>query len=115
MIEAGLEAFSHIVATLVRRQEGDLTLRQISVLLRCFSVKGQTVRGLASYLNISKPAVTRSLDKLEAMELLERKTDQSDRRSVLISVTQKGNKYVSNISTIVKSLIVSEAPIAVAA
>ena len=45
--------------------------------------EAQTVRGLAAKLNVSKPAITRALDRLAELDLVRRKTDPLYRRSVL--------------------------------
>lgn len=86
--------FQTTVTRLVR--EGwDLTLRQVAVLLAVAeAVEPQTVRGLAKHLNVSKPAITRALDKLSLHDWLRRQTDRTDRRSVLISMTPDGRVAV---------------------
>lgn len=71
------------LVALIRRDDTDLTARQLSVFLVCYSERDpQTVRGLAEKLKVNKPAITRVLDRLEAAGLIRRQTDPSDRRSV---------------------------------
>ena len=73
------------IVELVRREGPDLTARQLGVMLTCYTeAEPQTVRGLAAQLEVSKPAITRALDRLSEFELVRRKTDPMDRRSVLI-------------------------------
>ena len=62
-----------------------------------------TVRGLASALKISKPAITRSLDRLSDLGLLQRKIDESDRRSVLIQRTLRGSVFLQEYGEIIVS------------
>ncbi len=38
------------------------------------------VRGLAQVLKVSKPAITRALERLGALDLVRRRTDEADRR-----------------------------------
>jgi len=53
------------ILALVRRDEADLTSRQFGVFLTVYLTAGpHTVRGLAAELNVSKPAITRALDRL---------------------------------------------------
>jgi hypothetical protein len=53
------------VVALVRRDGADLSVRQLGVFLTCYlNDGGHTVRGLAAELNVSKPAITRALDRL---------------------------------------------------
>jgi DNA-binding MarR family transcriptional regulator len=59
-----------------------------------------TVRGMADILNISKPAITRALDRLGMLGLARRKRDETDRRSVLVQRTVKGSVFLSEFSEI---------------
>ena len=86
------------MTALVASQDTDLTSRQSAVLLTCYlRDEMQTVRRLAKVLNISKPAITRALDKLENLKLLERVEDPKDRRSILLRRTPTGKAYVSRL------------------
>jgi DNA-binding MarR family transcriptional regulator len=58
------------------------------------------VRGLAAALNVSKPAITRALDRLGELDLARRKTDPQDRRSVLVQRTVKGATFLREIRAI---------------
>ena len=82
----------------VRSDQPDLTLRQLAVLLVVYQTdEPQTVRGLAAHLNISKPAITRALDRLEELELAMRTTDRRDRRSVLVQRIAGGTALVQRL------------------
>ena len=56
-----------------------------------------TVRGLAAEMSVSKPAITRALDRLGEFDLARRKTDPQDRRSVLVQRTAKGAAFLREI------------------
>ena len=86
---------------LVRRDGPDLSARQLGVFLTVYLNEGpHTVRGLAAALNVSKPAITRALDRLGELDLARRKTDPQDRRSVLVQRTVKGAAYLRETRTI---------------
>ena len=86
-----------IVGT-VRRDGPDLSARQFGVFLICYIEDAQhTVRGLAARLEVSKPAITRSLDRLEELGLARRAPDPRDRRSVLVTRTRKGNDLLTDL------------------
>ena len=90
------------VVALVRRDGPDLSARQLGVFLTCYLRDcGHTVRGLAAELNVSKPAITRALDRLADLELAKRKVDPLDRRSVLVQRTTKGSAYLRDIHKII--------------
>jgi DNA-binding MarR family transcriptional regulator len=79
------------VVSLVRRDGPDLSARQLGVFLTVYLSEGpHTVRGLAAELNVSKPAITRALDRLGELDLARRKLDPMDRRSVLVQRTVAG-------------------------
>ncbi len=82
----------------MRRPGPDLSARQLAVLLTCYLTEtAQTVRGLAATLNVSKPAITRALDRLGEFDLARRKVDPMDRRSVLVQRTMKGSAFLRDL------------------
>ncbi len=86
------------VVALVRRDGPDLSARQLGVFLTCYLQEGaHTVRGLAADLNVSKPAITRALDRLGDLDLARRKVDPLDRRSVLVQRTLKGTAFLRDL------------------
>ncbi|MDE2576617.1 MAG: MarR family transcriptional regulator, partial [Rhodospirillales bacterium] len=61
-----------IVGT-VRRDGPDMSARQFGVFLICYIEEGpHTVRGLAARLEVSKPAITRSIDRLAELGMAKR-------------------------------------------
>lgn len=96
-----IETLRGTIVAMVRRDGADLTARQLGVFLVCHrESEPQTVRGLAQKLNISRPAITRALDRLEGGGLLRRRTDPSDRRSVLIVRTPFGQALFRQLKRI---------------
>lgn len=91
------------IVELVRRDGPDLSARQFGVFLICYlEAEAQTVRGLASVLGVSKPAVSRALDRLAEFDLIRRKTDPLDRRSVLVQRTPTGTAFLKDLRTILR-------------
>ena len=79
----------------LRHKTPDLTTRQMAILLTIYlESPPHTVRGLAKSLNISKPAVTRALDRLGTLDFTRRKRDADDGRNVLVQRTVKGSVYL---------------------
>jgi DNA-binding MarR family transcriptional regulator len=90
LVEQRVEGLRQTVVALVRREGPDLSARQLGVFLTCYlEEEAQTVRGLAAKLHVSKPAITRALDRLSEFDLVRRKTDPLDRRSVLVNERQR--------------------------
>jgi DNA-binding MarR family transcriptional regulator len=86
----------------VKRDERDLTLRQLSILLHIYLVPPpHTVRGLAATLDVTKPVITRALDTMGALGLVDRVRDERDRRNVVIKRTVAGALYLENFGDLI--------------
>ncbi len=89
----------------VRHDGRDLTLRQMSILLHIYLVPPpHTVRGLAETLGVTKPVITRALDTMGEMGLVDRERDERDRRNVVIKRTVAGALFLEKLG----DLIISE-------
>ena len=79
----------------VRSGEPDLTNRQMALMLVVYLNPGpHTVRGLAGALNVSKPVVTRALNRLGALGYLRRQRDDSDKRNIFVARTPRGAAFL---------------------
>lgn len=86
----------------VRADSPDLSARQLAIMLQVYLTDPpHTVRGLAADLRISKPAVTRALDRLSVLGFAKRKRDTEDKRNVLVQRTVKGSVYLSEFAELV--------------
>ncbi|HEX8044901.1 MarR family transcriptional regulator [Rhizobium sp.] len=86
----------------VRREDHDLTLRQTTILLQIYLVPPpHTVRGLAATLGVTKPVITRALDTMGEMGLVDRVRDDRDRRNVVIKRTVTGALYLEKLGDLV--------------
>ena len=100
-VEQRLDVLRQTTVALVRRDGPDLSARQMGVFLTSYlEDEAQTVRGLAANLNVSKPAITRALDRLSEFDLVRRKTDPMDRRSVLVQRTLAGAGFMRDLKKI---------------
>ena len=90
-----LHDFAH---ALVTDKEPDLSARQLAVLLTIYlDAPPHTVRGLASKLRLTKPVITRALDTMGKLDLVARRRDDADRRSVVVQRTAKGALAVERL------------------
>ncbi len=97
-----LDLWRRSVVRSVRHDSQDFSARQMAVLLTVYlTPPPHTVRGLAAELNISKPAITRALDRLGEFGLVRRKPDETDRRSIEVQRTVKGSVYLSEFSEMI--------------
>jgi DNA-binding MarR family transcriptional regulator len=86
---------------LVRRDGRDLTARQLTTLLTVYlHNEVHSVSSLARMLNISRPGVTRILDRLVEADLVSRAEDAADRRRVLVYRTPSGAQYIRDFDEV---------------
>ena len=99
-----LDLWRTVLVDTVRSVGPDLSARQLAIVLTVYlTPPPHTVRGLAALLKISKPAVTRALDRLGMLGLARRRRDDADRRSVLVQRTVKGSVFLSDFAEAVAS------------
>jgi DNA-binding MarR family transcriptional regulator len=92
------EVLRHTVVAMVRRDGPDLTGRQLGAFLICYLEKGpHTVRGLATQLRVSRPAITRMLDRLSELGLAQRAPEPGDRRGVVVKRTRRGQDLLTEL------------------
>lgn len=97
-----LDLWRGAIVESVRRDAPDLSARQMALLLTVYlTPPPHTVRGLAETLNVSKPAITRAVDRLSEYGLVKRKIDDTDRRSVLIQRTVKGSVFLREFGDVI--------------
>ncbi len=97
-----LDLWRRAIVASVRLDAPDLSARQMSLLLTVYlTAAPHTVRGLAAALNVSKPAITRAIDRLSELGMVRRKPDENDRRSVLIQRTVKGSVFLREFGELV--------------
>ncbi len=98
-----LDVWRSAILELVQHDVPDLTARQLAVVLIVYTLPGpHRVKDLAEKLTISKPAITRAIDRLEQVEFLRRRPDQEDGRSILISRTVKGSVFLHEMGEVLK-------------
>ncbi len=77
----GLELFEYDVLSALRRQGAPYAL---------------AASQLAAQAGLSTGAMTNRIDKLESRGLVERRADEDDRRSVIVSLTRKGLRKIES-------------------
>lgn len=95
-------AWMRALLTYVRSGEPDLTNRQMALLMVVYLQQGpHTVRGLAHALNVSKPVITRALNRLGALGYLRRQRDDADRRNIFVAPTREGADFLDGFRSII--------------
>lgn len=93
----------HLLSLAVVRQSlPELAPRQLAILLSIYlEPPPHTVRGLARNLGVTKPVITRALDTMGLLKLVDRRRDERDRRNVIIQRTVEGTLYLEKLAEIV--------------
>ncbi len=97
-----LGLWHRVLMSQVRDDMPDLTVRQMAILLQIYLVPPpHTVRGLAALLTVTKPVITRALDRMGELSLVDRERDPRDRRNVIIKRTVKGALFLERFGDLV--------------
>lgn len=105
-----LDIWRRAIVESVRLDAPDLSARQMSLLLSVYLTPApHTVRGLAALLKVSKPAITRAVNRLSELELVRRKPDPVDKRSVLIQRTVRGSVFLREFGELIVAAANQEA------
>ena len=86
----------------VRSGHPDLTNRQMALMMLVYLTPGpHTVRGIAKGLGVSKPVVTRALNRLGSLGYLRRQRDEADRRNVFVARTDEGADFLDEFGRLI--------------
>jgi DNA-binding MarR family transcriptional regulator len=75
-------------------EEHGVTAPQLATLAEAELLGGSTIGSLARAVHLSQPTVSGILDRLERQQLVRRDRSESDRRSVKVTVTDKGRRLL---------------------
>jgi DNA-binding MarR family transcriptional regulator len=102
-----LGTLCHSMTGLVRWDGPDLTARQLAMFLACYlETKPQPVGALATRLNVSKPVVSKALNRLRKFSLIRRQHNPWNRRIILIHRTPEGVCLLQKIGEIMEEAFV---------
>ncbi len=63
--------------------------------------KGMKVSQLSQHMGVTSPFVTQLLNSMESKQLIERRTDQKDKRIVRVFLTEEGKQQAKEVKTII--------------
>jgi len=75
-------------------EEHGITAPQLAVLGEASRLGGSSIGALARGVHLSQPTVSGVLDRLERRGYVRRERSQSDRRAVVVTTTEKGEKVL---------------------
>ena len=111
-----LSSWMQTLIDYVRSGQPDLTNRQMALMLLVYLAPGpHTVRGIAKVLGVSKPVVTRALNRLGSLGYLRRERDDADRRNIFVAKTEQGADFLDEFGRLIADKPRQEVPRGVAA
>jgi DNA-binding MarR family transcriptional regulator len=95
-----LKLLSDVTTQCVVLGEADLSFRQLAVLLEIYLKPPPfSVTLIASQLRVNKPVITRALDALGKLDLVERSRDPRDNRKLILKRTVAGAMYIDRLAS----------------
>ena len=104
LLDRAMRAYARTlnIATPIRLQFWDhrgLTMPQLRLMFLLLRKDGQCAGELASAMRVSPATVTGLTDRLVGQRLVDRRSDESDRRLVRVTLTNEGRRTLREIET----------------
>jgi DNA-binding MarR family transcriptional regulator len=97
-----LDILRDLTVRSVRSDGPDLSSRQLAVLMTVYLTdETHSVSGLAEALQVHKPVISRALDTLSGLGLVDRRRDEDDRRKVYVERTAKGEAFLADYDRLI--------------
>jgi len=97
-----LDLLRDLTVRSVRSDGPDLSSRQLAVLMTVYLTdETHSVSGLAEALQVHKPVISRALDTLSGLGLVDRRRDEDDRRKVYVERTAKGEAFLADYDRLI--------------
>ncbi len=87
-----------------RYQEFDLNWSQASILFTLHDHSSMSQKALASQFNMSPPAITSAIQKLERGGYIKRRPDESDQRVMRLELTEKGTSCIQAVRDVAEEI-----------
>src|ERR1700722_2554348 len=81
-------------SSFIRRTPRDMSLTALSTLATLDRSGRRRITDLATVEGVTQPSITALVSALERSEYVERLTDASDKRVVLVAITASGSRYI---------------------
>ena len=91
-----------VFKTAFARIEGDISLSHFEITKILHETGTLHIAEIGERLQIPKPQMTHLIDRLVALEIVERQTDASDRRIINVVLTDKGKKMIEGHKRVIK-------------
>src|SRR5580658_44376 len=91
------EALYRLVSTAVRQQPREISLTSASTLATVERTGPRRITDLAASEGVTQPSMTALVTALERSGMVERRSDPSDRRVALVTLTPDGLSYIRGL------------------
>ena len=86
------------ISTILKDLPVSLSQHHLAILNLLDDNKSLIISEFVETLNITKPQMTASADKLVELGFISRKNDDKDRRKIFLTITKKGTEIISDIN-----------------
>ena len=94
-----------LVRTAFAQIEADMSLPHMEIIKTLRECGTMHIAEIGEKLLIPKPQMTHLIDRLVSLEIIVRQADISDRRTINISLTEKGERIIEEFDTVVRDSI----------
>ena len=94
--------YRKVFKTAFARIEKDISLPHFEIMRTLDETGTLHIAEIGERLQIPKPQMTRLIDKMETLEIVERQTDAADRRIINVTLTDKGKKMMEEHKRLIK-------------
>lgn len=98
-VDGVLRVVLQFTREMIRTGHSGMEQRQLALLLLTKETQYVTVRGAATFLAISKPAVSRAAQALVVIKYLRRVPDPRDARSIFLKITPQGRHFLRSMAS----------------
>lgn len=97
-----------VVRTAFSQVEEDITLPHLEIMKTLKEEGNKHIAEIGEMLQIPKPQMTHLLDRLEDLNIVVRKSDTADRRTINIMLTDKGRRIIEELDQVINDIIKSK-------
>lgn len=94
-----------LVRTAFAQIEADITLPHLEIIKTLRDYGTMHIAEIGEKLLIPKPQMTHLIDRLVSLDIIIRQTDNSDRRTINITLTEKGERIIEEFDTVIRDSI----------
>jgi MarR family 2-MHQ and catechol resistance regulon transcriptional repressor len=94
-----------VVRTAFAQTEEDISLPHLEIIKTLKESGTRHIAEVGEKLQIPKPQMTHLIDKLESLDIVTRQACRDDRRTINLTLTDKGRRIIEELDRVIKNAI----------